>query len=313
VAARRRAEPIGQNPSMLDRQTHDRIRALPCWSGDIEIAPLAGGITNRNYRVADQSGQGFVVRLGRDIPEHGVLRFNELAAVRAAHAAGISPEVVFAGEGVLVSRFIDGRTLTPDDVRDPHNLERIADLVRRCHQDIPRHLQQGPAILFWVFHVVRNYLRLLHERDSNPFDVGLEALAARNEQLEKALGPVTIVFGHNDLLAANLIDDGKRLWLIDWDYGGFNTPLFDLANLASNNELTPDLENTLLQRYFDGPVSADLRRGFAALKCASLLRESLWGAVSRLTSAIDFNYTRYARDHLTRFDRLWHTFEADKG
>ncbi len=298
---------------MLDQETNDRIRALPCWSGGIEMSPLVGGMTNRNYRVTDRSGQSFVARIGRDIPEHGLLRFNELAAARAAHAAGISPEVVFAGEGFLISRFIDSRTLTPDDVRDPRNLERIADLVRRCHQDIPRHLEQGPAILFWVFHVIRNYLRLLRERNSSPFDVELDVLAAKNEQLEKALGPVTIVFGHNDLLAANLIDDGKRLWLIDWDYAGFNTPLFDLANLASNNELTPELEDTLLNCYFNEHVSADLRRGFAALKCASLLRESLWGAVSRFTSAIDFDYTGYAREHLTRFEHLWRAFEAGKG
>lgn len=292
---------------MLDQETNDRVRALPCWTGPVEISPLAGGMTNRNYCVTDVSGRRFVVRIGRDVAEHGVLRFNERAAARAAHAAGASPEVVFSGDGVLVSRFIEGRTLTPEDVRDPRNLKRIADLVRRCHHDIPRHLEQGPAILFWVFHVIRHYLRLLRERDPSPFDVELDALAAKNEQLEKALGPVTIVFGHNDLLAANLIDDGTRLWLIDWDYAGFNTPLFDLANLASNNELTPALEDTLLQCYFNGRVDADLRRGFAALKCASLLRESLWGAVSRFTSTIDFDYTGYAREHLARFDRLWRT------
>lgn len=297
---------------MLDQETDDRIRALPCWAGDIEMSPLGGGMTNRNYVIADTRGQRFVVRIGRDIPAHGVLRFNELAAARAAHAAGISPEVVFAGEGVLVSRFIDGRTLTPDDVRDPHQLKRIAELVRHCHHDIPRHLQQGPAILFWVFHVVRHYLRLLRERASNPFAVELDVLAAKNGQLEQALGPVTIVFGHNDLLAANLIDDGKRLWLIDWDYAGFNTPLFDLANLASNNELTPELETTLLECYFSGPVGAEVRRSLAALKCASLLREALWGAVSRLTSDIDFDYTGYAREQLARFDGQWQAFQVHR-
>ena len=298
---------------MLDQETDHRIRALTCWSGEVEMSPLGGGMTNRNYVVTDARDQRFVVRIGRDIPEHGVLRFNELAAARAAHAAGLSAEVVFAGEGLLVSRFIDGRALTPEDVRDPRNLLRIADLVRRCHHDMPGHFQQGPAILFWVFHVIRHYLRLLRQHASNPFDVELDALAAKNEHLEQALGPVTIVFGHNDLLAANLIDDGSRLWLIDWDYAGFDTPLFDLANLASNNELTPDLEDTLLRCYFNERVSADHRRGFAALKCASLLRESLWGAVSRFTSAIDFDYTSYAREHLARFDHQWRAFEAGKG
>jgi thiamine kinase-like enzyme len=294
---------------MLEQKNYDQIARLPCWTGAIEIAPLIGGITNRNYRITDAKGQRFVVRMGSDIPEHGVLRFNELAAARAAHAAGISPEVVFATDGFLVSRFIDGRTLTPESVCAPVNLERIVDLVRRCHQEIPRHFR-GPALIFWVFQVIRNYLSILTEKDSNPFDVTLASLASKAARLEHDLGPVTVVFGHNDLLAANLIDDGTRLWLIDWDYAGFNSPLFDLANLASNNALTPDLETALLESYFRAPVSADVRRGFATMKCASLLREALWGGVSRISSTIDFDYSAYARDYLQRFDQLWLNFET---
>ena len=295
-----------------DNEVLRRIGELPCWSGETEIVPLVGGITNRNYRVTDRARGQFVVRLGRDIPEHGVLRFNELAAARAAHAAGISPEVVFAGEGVLVSRYIEGKTFAPEDVREQRNLGRIVDLLKRCHRDIPRHLE-GPALIFWVFQVVRNYLHLLDAKQSNPYDIPLDALRDKCERLEQALGPVSIVFGHNDLLAANLIDDGRRLWLIDWDYAGFNSPLFDLANLASNNELTPGLETELLDRYFGPAASGAERRGFAAMKCASLLRETLWGAVSRVTSTIDFDYTAYARDYLARFDRMWASFEAGHG
>lgn len=290
----------------------DQIARLPCWSGSIDIEPLVGGITNRNYRITEAGGRRLVVRLGEDIPEHGVMRFNELAAARAAQAAGISPEVIFAGDGFLVSRFIDGRTFTPVDVREPLNLDRIVELVRRCHHDIPRHFQ-GPALIFWVFQVIRNYLNLLNARHSNPYDVTLDSLAQKGERLEQALGPVTIVFGHNDLLAANLIDDGQRLWLIDWDYAGFNSPLFDLANLASNNEFTPDREASLLDSYFGRPASREHCRGFAAMQCASLLRETLWGAVSRLTSTIEFDYSAYAHDYLGRFDRMWQKFEASHG
>jgi thiamine kinase-like enzyme len=298
--------------SMLDNKTNNEIRSLPCWSGKLEVVPLAGGITNRNYRVTDESKQSFVVRMGRDIPEHGVLRFNELTAARAAQAAGISPEVVYAGNGFLVSRFIDGRTLTPEDVRGADNLERIVELLRQCHHEIPRRLR-GPTLIFWVFQVIRSYLGLLEEKAANPFDVTLDSLASKNEQLEHAVGPVTIVFGHNDLLAANLIDDGARLWLIDWDYAGFNSPLFDLANLASNNEFPPQLEVTLLESYFHASPTPETRRGFAAMKCASLLREALWGSVSRITSTIDFDYTSYARDYLQRFDQMWLGFEKSHG
>ncbi len=297
---------------MLDPTTEHLIHGLPCWPGPIDIAPLTGGITNRNYRVSTRGHGQFVVRIGRDIPEHGVLRFNELAAARAAFAAGISPEVIHAGDGCLVSRFVDGKVYTPAQVRAPANLPRIVDVVRRCHRDVPRYFN-GPALIFWVFQVNRQYLRLLEARASNPFDAALASLAAHNEALSAGLGPVDIVFGHNDLLAANLIDDGTRLWLIDWDYAGFNSPLFDLANLASNNELTPAMEDAMLDQYFDGAVSAATRRGFVAMKCASLLREALWGAVSRLTSTLDFDYTHYARDYLERFEPRWRDFEVMHG
>ena len=297
---------------MPDQATRDAIASLPCWPGPIDIAPLSGGITNRNFKVTTAGHERFVVRIGRDIPEHGVMRFNELAAARAAHAAGLSPEVVYAGDGLLVSRFIDGRTFTPADVRAVENLGRIVELMRRCHTEVPRFFQ-GPALIFWVFQVIRNYLQLLEAQQVNPLGVALAGLAAQAQRLERALGPVSIVFGHNDLLAANLLDDGTRLWLIDWDYAGFNSPLFDLANLATNNELPPELETFVLEAYFGAAPGVDARRGFAAMQCASLLRETLWGAVSRLTSNIDFNYDAYAHDYLNRFERRWRAFEAEHG
>ena len=263
-----------------------------------------GGMTNRNFLVADRRGQRFVVRVGLDLPEHGVMRFNELAAARAAHAAGISPEVIHAGEGMLVSRFIDGRTLAPEDVRDARNLSCIVELVRRCHRDVP-HYFRGPALIFWVFQVIRNYLAVLNEPGKNPLTLDLLELTKRAAQLEQQVGVVNIVFGHNDLLAANIIDDGPRLWLIDWDYAGFNSPLFDLANLSSNNAFSPELDEQLLMTYFTGVVDKSCRRGFAAMKCASLLRELLWAAVSQVSSTIDFDYASYAGDYLLRFEKSW--------
>ena len=115
---------------------------------------LGGGITNTNFVVRDR-GERFVVRIGDDIPVHGVMRFNEIAAARAAHAAGISPEVVYSAEGVFVMRFIEGRTLTEQDICKPNYLERILLLLRACHNEIPKYFK-GPALVFWPFHVCRN-------------------------------------------------------------------------------------------------------------------------------------------------------------
>ena len=289
---------------MAQQTLLDRISRLPCWTSEVEISPLLGGMTNRNFLATDRQARRFVVRVGHDLPEHGVMRFNELAAARAAHAAGISPEVIHAAEGMLVCRFIDGHVFTPEDVRDSRHLDKIVALVSRCHREIPRYLR-GPALIFWVFQVVRSYLALLGEPDKNRLGLDLADLGRRAAELEQRVGPVDIVFGHNDLLAANIIDDGARLWLIDWDYAGFNSPLFDLANLSSNNAFTPDMDRWLLGVYFRGAVDANCRRAFTAMKCASLLRELLWGAVSLVSSSIDFDYATYAGDYLGRFERMW--------
>lgn len=295
---------------MTADRTLDRIAALPCWAGPVEIAPLAGGITNRNFLVTDRAAGRFVARLGDDIPAHGVMRFNELAAARAAHAAGLSPEVVHAGDGILVSRFIDGRTFDPAIVRAPENRGRIVALIRRLHTDVARHLR-GPVLAFWPFQVILSYLGTLAD-DDHPMAAALPRLAGIARRLEEAVGPVTMVFAHNDLLAGNLLDDGTRLWLIDWDYAGFDSPLFDLANLSSNNGFTAEDDAWLLAEYFGGRPDASTTRGFRAMKCASLLRETLWSAVSERRSAIDFDYPAYTADYLGRFEHAYETFASSE-
>jgi thiamine kinase-like enzyme len=284
-----------------------RVAELEIWFGRVEPVPLAGGITNQNFAVEDR-GRRYVVRVGSDIPVHGVVRATELAASRAAHLAGLSPAVVHAEPGILVLDFIEGRTLTAEDVRDPANLERLIDMVRRCHRDVPRHLR-GPAAMFWVFHVVRDYGHTLREGKSFHLSM-LPDLLARADRLEAAVGPIEVVFGHNDLLAANFIDDGKRLWLVDWEYAGFNSPLFDLGGLASNSEFSREQAERALALYFGKPVDDDLRRRAAAMTAASLLRETMWSMVSEIHSTVDFDYAAYTAENLRRFEAAYAAFDA---
>jgi thiamine kinase-like enzyme len=297
---------------MVEGPIAGAIATLPCWSGAIQVAPLSGGLTNHNYLVTDSAQQRFVVRQGEDMPVHGIMRFNELASAKAAFAAGIGPQVIYACPGFMVSRFVAGAVLTPALVRNEQMLRRIAALMRRCHWDMP-HYFQGPALYFWVFQVIRSYFRYLQAATESSHMASLLDLSGAARRLEAAVGAVTIGFGHNDLLAANLIDDGSRLWLIDWDYGGFNSPLFDLANLASNNQLPHDSEQLLLEAYFEQPPTRDVRRGFDAMLCASLLRELLWAIVSGLSSTIEFDYRGYAADYQQRFERQWQQFETQYG
>lgn len=284
----------------------NRIKSLPIWTGAIRAAPLGGGITNVNYLVTDGSAK-YVVRLGEDIVEHHVMRFNELAASRAAHAAGLSPAVVHAETGLTVIKYIESTTLAEADVRSPGMLERIVPLIRHCHVELPKHLR-GPALIFWVFHVIRDYAATLREGNS-PHSTLLSDLLDINERLETAAGPFDIVFGHNDLLAANFLDDGSRLWLIDWDYAGFNTPLFDLGGLASNNGLDAAQETQLLELYYEAPATDELLYRYTAMKCASLLRETMWSMVSEQSSKLDVDFAAYTSENLGRFRRAYDTFK----
>jgi thiamine kinase-like enzyme len=279
-----------------------RVTGLACWSGVVAPEPLTGGITNKNYVVRDR-GQRFVVRIGDDIPVHQVMRFNELSASLAAAAVGLSPPVIHHEPGVLVLGFVEGRTLTADDVRQRPMLRRILPLLRLCHREMTRHLR-GPALIFWVFHILRDYAATIREGKSR-WVPELERLLAAATKLEAAVGPIEVVYGHNDLLPANFIDDGQRLWLIDWDYAGFNSPLFDLGNLCSNNEVASEDEDWLLEAYFERPLDTELRRRYRAMKCASLLRETLWSMVSEIHSTLDFDYVAYTNDYLARFERTF--------
>ncbi len=284
-----------------------RAAGLACWSGEVEPEVLTGGLTNHNFVIRDR-GETFVVRITDDIPLHGIMRFNEVAASRAAHAAGVSPEIIYAEPGALVLRFIEGTTCGEAEVRAAHTAGRIVPLIKRVHHEIPKHFE-GPALIFWVFQTVRGYAKTLRAGGSR-MTGELPRYLEINAELEAALGPVEIIFGHNDLLAANFIDDGKRLWLIDWDYGGFNSPLFDLANLASNNLFSTEEDDRLLEDYFETPATDELRRKLSAMKCASLLRESMWSMVSEIHLDIDVDYVAYTTENLARFDAAYAEFSA---
>jgi thiamine kinase-like enzyme len=156
------------------------------------------------------------------------------------------------------------------------------------------------VLAFWVFHVIRDYAARLAD-DGSPHAPRLPELLAAAAALEAAVGPVELVFGHNDLLAANVIDDGARLWLIDWDYAGFGSPLFDLGGLAANNGLSGAQEDWMLATYFARPPDDSLRRRYRAMKCAAALRGTMWSMVSEFHSGLDFDFAGYTATNLATF------------
>jgi thiamine kinase-like enzyme len=293
-------------PDTLHGELRDELVAamgrVPELAGrDLTLTILSGGITNRNYRV-DVSGQAerYVIRLGgNDTHLLGISREVEHAATVAAAGVGVGAEVVafLRPEGYLVTRFIEGTPMAELDVHLPQVIGRVADSVRRFHD--------GPAIpgLFVPLRIVEAYRALAHD-NGVPIPPEFELAQAIGRRVELALltSPLEPRPCHNDLLPGNLIDDGSRMRLVDWEYAGMGDPFFDLGNFSVNNDLTPDEDEAFLAAYdaVAAPRPDRLAR-LALFRVISDFREAMWGVLQEGISTLDVDFRGYAADH---FDRL---------
>jgi thiamine kinase-like enzyme len=267
--------------------------------------PLDGGITNRNYRVR-MGGDDLVLRLcdhGAEVL--GIDRSTEETASRRAAAEHIAPAVVafLSDVPALVTRWLPGGGLTPEQVRSPGVLAQVASLLRRLHAT--------PALptAFAVFRLVEDQRGLA---TALPDSYG--GILALSHRIEAALtGPEHVpVSCHNDLLTANFVRDahigpsgpgGARVCIVDWEYAGMNDRYFDLGNLSVNNGFTAEHDRALLELYFEEPVT---ERRFATLqlmRAVSDFREAMWGVVQHGRSTLDFDYVAYAAEHFDRLER----------
>lgn len=274
----------------------DHILALPCWKGKVKAERLHGGLSNESWKVTDATGS-HVARFGRDYPFHHVDRAREVMTACAAHAAGFGPAVHYAGPGVSVVDWLPARTWTAADLRRAP--DRVGHLLRRFHADMPARVS-GAAYFFWPFHVIRDYARTIRSGPS-PFAADVPEFLDTAARLEAAQIPMPVIFGHHDLLPANILDDGLRLWLIDYEYAGFGTAMFDLAGAASNAGMDAAETDALLQAYLGHQPDEEFLRAFDAMACASLLREAMWAMVSDLhMAAPGADYRGYADENLDK-------------
>ncbi len=284
----------------------EKIQSLPLWTDTVNPQPLKGGLSNESFTVED-GGKKYVVRFGEDFVVHHVSRENEIMVSKAAAAAGFAPQVVHTQPGVMVVEFIEGRTYGGEDVCA--NIAGIAGLAKRFHTEMPRHVS-GAARLFHVFHVIRDYARTLKAGNSRMVSALADYLKL-SEELEAVQPPLPIIFAHNDLLPANFIDDGEKIWLIDFEYASYSTPMFDLAGIASNALMTPAQDRELLEIYFESKPDDALLRAHAAMKCASLLREAMWSMVSELhLDAPGVDYVAYTDENLGHLETVLETYRG---
>jgi thiamine kinase-like enzyme len=283
-----------------------RVRGLAVWKNLKSVETLKGGVSNASFTVVDDAGR-FVVRVGADYPFHQVCRTREAIASKAAFEAGLSPEVIHIESGLMVVRHINAVTYRESDVRDNH--QAAIDMIMRCHRDMGKRVG-GAGAIFWVFQILRDYAATLNSaRHSRTLEIPRWMRIL--DGLEAAQVPLPIIFGHHDLLPTNFMDDGKRLWLIDWEYGAFGTAMFDLANIAAANSFEENLETQMLYQYFGSTPNLATLRAYHAMKVAAALREAMWGMISELhLKAPGVDYVAYAAEYLSRFESILKNYET---
>jgi thiamine kinase-like enzyme len=276
------------------------LQRVPELSGrDLTLRPLSGGITNRNFLVeSDGSAVRHVLRLaGNDTHLLGISREVEHAATVAAAGVGVGPEVTafIRPEGYLLTRFIEGIPVSDVAVHRPETLVRVADSLRRIHDGAPT-----PG-LFVPLRIVEAYRALAVARGVPvPPEYDVAAAIGRRIELACLSSPLEPRPCHNDLLNANLIDDGTRIRIVDWEYAGMGDPYFDLGNFSINHGLSADEDEALLLAY-DGVVRPDRLGRVALMRVVSDFREAMWGVLQQGISTLDVDFVAYAGEH---FDRL---------
>jgi thiamine kinase-like enzyme len=259
------------------------------------IITISGGITNRNYKLESENG-AFMLRIAGERTELlGIVRANEFSSSKIAHAVGVGTEPLAFLEShtATLSRFIPN-ALTLDPESATLRLERIVPRLRAFH-DAP----EIPA-KFSPFKTVRSYHTLALEHDVK-FPNDLPNILEQMTRIETVLKPHARACPcHNDLLPANFLDDGSRIWIIDWEYAGNGNPFFDLGNLAVNFELNDGDCERLLELYF-GHCDLKLKAQLNLMRLASDLREAFWGFLQSGISALEFDFIKYANKHLERF------------
>jgi thiamine kinase-like enzyme len=264
-----------------------------------EPVPLDGGITNRNYR-ACFDGTEVVIRMpGKETSLLGIDREAERAANECAARVGVAPAVLAAltDPPCLVTEFVAGRELGPEDLREPAALAEVAASLRAVHA-----CDERLAVSFSTFRIVETYAERASARGAAP-PPDYETAQATAGRIETALASALQepVLCHNDLLAANFLGSEAGIRLIDWEYAAMGDRYFDLGNFAVNNGLGAAEEEAFLAAYLGAAPGPHRLARLRLMRFMSDFREAMWAVLQGSLSDLDFDFGAYARQH---FDRL---------
>src|SRR6478735_6017869 len=294
---RRCSDSSSSDPGMTPPTIEQVIAAIPDWAGRVVTAErIPAGLTNTNWRVVVDEAPFFVRIPGADTELLAVDRGNEIHNTIAAAEAGVSPRVVqtVPAWDVFALEWLDARTMSNETLRADGMPSRIAATLRQLHAG--RRFRDD----FDMFRVAERYMALVDER-SIRIPAGYREHLGLIPRIEAALRvhrPATVPC-HNDLLAENYLDDGERLWLVDWEYSGNNDPLFELGNTAQELGFDDSQIDELCAAYF-GETSPALIARMRLQMIMSDVGWTLWAAIQARISTIDYDFTGWAEERWAR-------------
>jgi len=284
--------PAGLQDELLD-ELLDQIPALAGRPRTVE--ELSGGLTNRNVKVTTPAGS-FVARCSASNADAlEIDREAEHQNSRAAEEAGVgAPVIDYRPDlGVLVIGFLEGRTLSRESFNDAGVIERVAASCRQLHD--------GPRFrgTFDMFERQQGYLRTVQTMGFR-LPAGYLDHAATFTRIQGALSVRAegTVPCNNDLLAENFVDDGRKVWLIDYEYSGNNDAAFELGNIWGECRLDSDQLEMLVTAYYGRPSRSKLARA----RLQGIVGQygwTLWGSIQDAVSPLDVDFWEWAME---RFD-----------
>ena len=159
-----------------------KLNAISFFQGEITVKRLYGGLSNYSYLVT-HSNKKYVARFLSDRKHYHVLNFHELAASKAAGIAGVAPKVIYNEKEFLIFEYIPSNPLTFEKIKEEKNLKKIIFLLKVVHKNVSKYFH-GPALTFWPFHSIKDYVRTLKEINS-PYIGDLNTLLDDSEMFEK--------------------------------------------------------------------------------------------------------------------------------
>jgi len=274
------------------------VAGIPEFAGrKLAFEPMSGGLTNRIYQVGADSTPVAVARVSsRKSSLLAIDREAEMRNAEAAAHAGVGPRVLAARPdiGISLVEWIDGRTFETHDLDDERQLKRVAAQCRQLHAG-PRFANE-----FDMFTVQRGYLAVVRERGFRLPDRYLDFIP----QVEAIRAALAVQGGgtvpcHNDLLAANILDDGTRLWFIDYEYSGNNDACFELGNIWSEATLPLDRLEHLVAAYYGLASRAKVARA-RLLALMSKYGWTLWASIQDGVSTLDFDFWGWGMEKYER-------------